>query len=323
MNNVNNSIIERKGINAIEKVFLEIGWVFSETPHTDYGIDGDVEQVIDGKVTGKHIALQVKSGSSYIKVKKNGKISFSIDPWHYSYWLQYDRPVLILLYDPETNNIYWEQVRLSIIKNAPRYKKIEIDVSKILNVDSVDELDDIISTYVKHEIFKVDTELISFEFSKACVEEYSASVKDLTEQFSSFKTKIEEQCLNPQMDKLSLQLDVFGLDIKKHIEKDYALLHKSCWYLAYVINKEQSPLLHEILDKNISNLIMSKTSLLITIDNLKKLFHPNIPKRVQRSDTKVIKYIENYIALIELSIEDFLVCKEINKLKQDKDSKLK
>lgn len=315
MSYINNDIIERKGVNAVENAFLKIGWIFRETPNTDFGIDGNVEQVIDGKLTGRHIALQIKSGNSYIKVKKNGKITFTIDHWHYSYWLQSDRPVLILLYDPETNNIYWEQVRLANIEKATRYKKIEIQTSKVIDENCLDELNDIISTYVKHEMYHIDEDLISYEFSKACMEEYTASIKDFTEQYNWFKDKIEKQCLNPQMSILHLQIDVFGIEIKKHIEKDYALLHKSCWYLAYLaymLNNETRSLLLNVLDKNIDNLLLDKTTLLTTINNFKKLFHPNIPKKAQRSSTKVIRYMEDYIALIDLSIEDYLACKIIS-----------
>ena len=47
-------------------------------------------------------------------------------------------------------------------------------------------------------------------------------------------------------------------------------------------------------------------------NNFEKLFHPNIPKNAQRSSTKVIRYLEDYIALIDLSIEDYLACKIIS-----------
>lgn len=314
--NCDTANIERIGVNAISLFFEKIGWSFRERPHSDFGIDADVEQKINGKRTNRHIALQIKSGESYVKIKKNGKITFSIDPWHYSYWLQSDRPVLILLYDPDTEKIYWEQVRLATLQQSPKYKKIEIDALKFLDEDSIDEFNDIIETYVMHNIYNVDKEFVTYEYSMACVEEYSKSVKDLVEQLVNFRNKLQSHFINPHSKTLCLQLDVLGMDIKKHIEADYALLHKACWYLAFlanIINIRERPLLVKILDDYINNLTFQKASWLTVIDNFKKLFHPDIPKSVQRSNAKVIRYVEDYAALINLSLEDFVACKIVNK----------
>lgn len=314
--NCDTANIERIGVNAISLFFEKIGWSFRERPHSDFGIDADVEQKINGKRTNRHIALQIKSGESYVKIKKNGKITFSIDPWHYSYWLQSDRPVLILLYDPDTENIYWEQVRLATLQQSPKYKKIEIDALKFLDEDSIDEFNDIIETYVMHNIYNVDKEFVTYEYSMACVEEYSKSVKDLVEQLVYFRNKLQSHFINPHSKTLCLQLDVLGMDIKKHIEADYALLHKACWYLAFLANRiniRERSLLVKILDDYINNLTFQKASWLTVIDNFKKLFHPDIPKSVQRSNAKVIRYVEDYAALINLSLEDFVACKIVNK----------
>src|SRR5262249_4360686 len=57
---------ERKGINAVEKIFLhEFSWLFREQPVSDYGIDAQVEVVENNKPTGKLIALQIKTGSRW------------------------------------------------------------------------------------------------------------------------------------------------------------------------------------------------------------------------------------------------------------------
>ena len=314
-NNCDTANIERIGVGCISNFFEKHGWTFRERYVCDYGIDADVEQKADGVRTNKHIALQIKSGDSYIKIKKNEKITFSIDPWHYSYWLQSDRPVLILLYDPDTDNIYWEQVRLSVIKQAKKFKKIEIDVTKVLNENCFDEFNDIIKTYVRHEEYKIDDEQVSFDFSIACIEEYSNSIKELVDNFDTFRNKLNSHYDCPQTDRLCLQIDVFAIDVKKHIESDYALLHKACWYLAalaYHIDGELRPQLIELLNKYIDILIIQKASWLTAIDNFKKLYHNNIPKKIQRSNGILIRYLENYTSLIDLSLEDLLACKIIN-----------
>lgn len=66
MGEISESITERRRINAVEAYFNNIVWVFRETPHTDCGIDGEVEQTINKELTGMKIALQIKSGESYL-----------------------------------------------------------------------------------------------------------------------------------------------------------------------------------------------------------------------------------------------------------------
>lgn len=312
--------IERIGVNAVSLAFEKLGWTFRERQHSDFGIDADVEQKIDGDRTNCHIALQIKSGDSYIKVKKNGKITFSIDPFHYDYWLQSDRPVLILLYDYDSEKIYWEQVRLAIMQQSVKYKKIEINPTKILDESCVEELNDIVSTYVKHNICNIEKEYIDYEYSISCIREYVNSVKELVNRFMDFENKIKSHFISPKVDIMCLQFDVFGGDIQRHIEFDYELFHKAFCYIAYLTYKLDSEvriLLIEILDDYINNLIIQKASWITAIDQLKKLYNDNIPKKLQRSNDKVIRNIENYIALINLSLEDLAVCKIQNEKQEN------
>lgn len=308
--------MERIGISAISLFCERHGWTFRETPHSDYGIDAEIEQKINGERTNRHISLQIKSGKSYTKVKKNGKITFSLDPWHYKYWLNSDRPVLILLYDPESEKIYWEQVRLSVMQKAPQYTKIEIESNQVLDKDSFDKFNEIIETYVKHETFHVEDGFVNFDSSFACMQEYRRAFNDLTEKFEEFRQKIQCHYPSPNTEKFCLQLDIFGIDVRKHIESDYQLMHKACWYLAYLAYKlpdKPNTQLQELLNAYIANLIAQKVVWLNTKNNFKKLFHPDVPKKVQRSASKVIRYLENYSSLIDLSLDDFLACQLINK----------
>ena len=303
---------ERIGVSAVSLAFEKMGWTFRERTHSDYGIDADVEQKIDGKRTNRHIALQIKSGESYIKVKKNNKITFSIDQWHYSYWLQSDRPVLIIMYDSEADKIYWEQVKLSNIDTAIKHRKIEIDITKTLDKNCIDELNNIIDTYVKHDIYPIDDKLVNYDYSITCTEEYGIAVSDLVNKLAQFKLKLETHISNPVTDRLVCQLDVFGLDVKKHIEDDYALLHKACWYLAFlceIIDLQLAGQLLDTLESFTNNLLIQKASWLTNIDNFKKLFHNNLPSKIHRSNKKVIQYIEEYTALIDLSLNDFTECR--------------
>lgn len=51
---------ERVGVNAVEAIFLSMGWIFREQTISDFGIDAHVEPKDDGIPTGQLIALQIK-----------------------------------------------------------------------------------------------------------------------------------------------------------------------------------------------------------------------------------------------------------------------
>jgi len=104
-------ITGRIGVNAVERAVLEIGWLFRELPTSDFGIDGQIEIVDDfGNPSGRLIAVQIKSGPSYLKEKTSAGFIYRGDPRHLSYWSQYSLPVIIVLHDPESGTCYWQSV---------------------------------------------------------------------------------------------------------------------------------------------------------------------------------------------------------------------
>lgn len=62
-----NSQIERIGVQAVGEQFVRVGYIFREQQTDDYGIDAQIEIVAGGLVTGKLIALQIKTGPSWFK----------------------------------------------------------------------------------------------------------------------------------------------------------------------------------------------------------------------------------------------------------------
>ena len=61
--------IARIGVHGVATLVLRnLGWIFREQHESDNGIDAIVESAVDGRPTGRLIALQIKSGSSYFAV---------------------------------------------------------------------------------------------------------------------------------------------------------------------------------------------------------------------------------------------------------------
>lgn len=131
---ISTRITERKGVCEIERRCCLINWVFRERGHSDFGIDADMEEsVLEGDeyhLTNRHIAIQIKSGESYVKFDQNrGFYYFDIDSVnHANYWLGSDRPVVVMVYEAPKDfdgdlktldkdelfgSVYWAQIKLS------------------------------------------------------------------------------------------------------------------------------------------------------------------------------------------------------------------
>lgn len=88
----------------------ELGWEFRRTPQeTDFGIDGYIDIVTDlGYVTGRSIAVQVKTGVSYLRSRSPNCHVYRGETRHINYYLNLHQPVVLVLVDPETERAWWE-----------------------------------------------------------------------------------------------------------------------------------------------------------------------------------------------------------------------
>ncbi len=119
---------ERIGVAKVNLIFEKIGFLFREQPVGDYGIDAIVEERISKKeLSGKLIGVQIKSGASFFKEVKENKIIFRGEMKHYKYWKRYSLPVILVLYNPETNLCIYEVVSDDRIMITGKSWKIEIN----------------------------------------------------------------------------------------------------------------------------------------------------------------------------------------------------
>lgn len=75
--------------------------MYREQSIGDYGIDAIIESKNDKYLSGKMIAVQIKSGDSYFKEQKDNCVIYGGDIKHY-YWLNHSLPVIIVLNSPTT-----------------------------------------------------------------------------------------------------------------------------------------------------------------------------------------------------------------------------
>lgn len=116
--------IERIGVHKAALILSEMGLIFRETSNSDTGVDGIIEEVdMEYHATGRIMAVQIKSGSSYLH--DGGDVwHFYIDDAHKSYWKLYPIPVFLLVYNPDDGNVYYTDVKY-ILNTQER-----IDISK-------------------------------------------------------------------------------------------------------------------------------------------------------------------------------------------------
>ena len=117
---------ERLGINRCEFFFVKSNFIFREQTIADYGIDAIIETKEKDHASGKLIALQIKSGSSYFTEETKDYIVYRIDNKHRDYWINHSLPVIIVLYDERCDECFWELVNKQTLVSAGTRWKIHI-----------------------------------------------------------------------------------------------------------------------------------------------------------------------------------------------------
>ena len=112
----------KAGVIALDKIVNEHGSVFRPVhDEDDFGIDGFIELVKAEVVSGRLVAVQIKTGPSYLG-KSGDKFEVAVDQTHLDYWLNYMVPV-ILVCEVIIANAGQPMVRLVAIRSdhGPRH----------------------------------------------------------------------------------------------------------------------------------------------------------------------------------------------------------
>lgn len=131
---MNNSTedIGRQGVHKCGLVFSELGFMFREQTIGDYGIDAIIETRNGNFLSGKMIAVQIKSGDSYFGEMKEDYVVFRGDSKHYNYWMNHSLPVIIVLYSPSSGKCIWESFNKQTAIKCQRGWKIKIPCQQTL-----------------------------------------------------------------------------------------------------------------------------------------------------------------------------------------------
>jgi hypothetical protein len=117
------------GVTITRTVVLKkLKWVFRRQHESDEGIDAQVETKVDGKTTGRLLALQIKGGSSggssYFREKKPDGWVFRFNDRLARLWLGHALPVVVVLVDVESETAYWQRIDESTVSTTRKGYKV-------------------------------------------------------------------------------------------------------------------------------------------------------------------------------------------------------
>lgn len=102
---------ERIGVNHVGEIAARNNWIFREQPIDDVGIDAHMELIEQTGESKQLLALQIKSGTSWFREKKDDNIIFrDINERQYNYWTMNSLPCIVVLYNPDDNMCIWQKL---------------------------------------------------------------------------------------------------------------------------------------------------------------------------------------------------------------------
>ncbi len=213
MNNTEN--IERQGVYKCASKFEELGFMFREQPIGDYGIDAIIETKDNNYLSGKLIAVQIKSGDSYFSKKKGNNVVFRGDIKHYNYWINHSLSVIIVLYSPSSDRYIWEVINKQTAIKCKNGWKINIPYNQTLE-NSCEKIRDLANKQSDYErrwnslVIAKDWMLETLKHDESILE-----VQEWINKSSgrgTFILKVKEE----GEEKILFQREMFGFGIKKY-----------------------------------------------------------------------------------------------------------
>ncbi|WP_072621607.1 DUF4365 domain-containing protein [Spirulina major] len=150
-----NSTTDRIGVQAVGEQFERAGYIFREQPISDYGIDAQIEFVEGKTVTGKLIALQIKTGISWFQESKSQGFIFRGDSEHLEYWIKHSLPVLIILHNPETRISYWQAIKSENVIPTGQGWKIMVPENQRINPGMDVDLKRLVNKLTTHKDYTI------------------------------------------------------------------------------------------------------------------------------------------------------------------------
>ena len=145
------------GESLITRKFVELGFAVRRQSERDYGVDFHVELIDDEQATGRLLALQVKSGDSFLRRTEGDSFVFPYDSRHHRYWMDHSLPVAVCLCDLDKDHVYWQVVNCETTVSTGKGYKLKVPKDQKADLRSLRALKDILTPVVptsRYDILK-------------------------------------------------------------------------------------------------------------------------------------------------------------------------
>lgn len=135
---ISQHVAESSSIRILSSLFPK-EWIIREITERDYGIDLYLEIIgTDGFLTGKLVALQVKSTQKKVKFRSDGRMTYGgIKKSSVNYWVGLPVPVFLILVDLESKQAYWASINCANRDGQfTKNKRPSIEIQKTNNFTS-------------------------------------------------------------------------------------------------------------------------------------------------------------------------------------------
>ncbi|MBD2302215.1 DUF4365 domain-containing protein [Nostoc sp. FACHB-190] len=143
-------IIGQQGINIIEQVVLEMGFLWYPTGGVEAGIDGIIEirDVLTGEVTNCILQVQSKATQKTpLQAENENSFEYRFEERDIDYWLQGNAPVIVIVVKTLTKEAFWVSVK-DYFNDAKRRQSKKVIFDKRFNRFDVNARDELIKLAV-------------------------------------------------------------------------------------------------------------------------------------------------------------------------------
>lgn len=108
-----NSMIGQAGINLIEKIVLDMGFIWRATDVMDAGIDGTIEirNPETGEVTNNILQVQSKATDCQFSAENSETFEYTCNERDIEYWRGGNTPVILVVSRPKDSLIFWVSIK--------------------------------------------------------------------------------------------------------------------------------------------------------------------------------------------------------------------
>lgn len=108
-----NTIKGQQGINLIEAIVYDMGFVWYPTGQVEAGIDGylEIRDPVTGAVTNSIIQVQSKATDRPFVAASEISFEYQCDAEDLKYWMAGNAPVILIVARPSTREAYWVAIK--------------------------------------------------------------------------------------------------------------------------------------------------------------------------------------------------------------------